>query len=276
MITRRQILSRATAGALGTAFSLPFAARTAVADATGASARIEVLPGWRMPSGRHIAALSITLAPGWKTYWRAPGDAGIPAQFDWSGSSNLADVAVHWPVPQVFDQNGMTTVGYHDYLVLPVELTPRSPDRPILLSASIDMGVCRDICVPVTMAFAGTLPAAAARQDARISAALADRPMTRSEAGVRAVECAVAPAARGLNVTATVTMPDLGGQEFAVIELPGAPAWVSEARVRRTGATLTASVDIVPERGNALALNRSDLRITVLGRTGAVDIRGCR
>ncbi|MFY8145805.1 MAG: protein-disulfide reductase DsbD domain-containing protein, partial [Rhodobacter sp.] len=57
----------------------------------------EVLPGWRTEQGTHMAALRLTLAPGWKTYWRSPGDAGIPPLFNWSGSQNLSGVRVHWP-----------------------------------------------------------------------------------------------------------------------------------------------------------------------------------
>ncbi|MCX8508161.1 MAG: protein-disulfide reductase DsbD family protein, partial [Rhodobacteraceae bacterium] len=51
--------------------------------------KAEILPGWRTESGSQMAALRLTMAPGWKTYWRAPGDAGIPPRFDWTGSANL-------------------------------------------------------------------------------------------------------------------------------------------------------------------------------------------
>src|SRR6056297_2127380 len=73
---------------------------------------VSVLPGWQMSDGRHMAALRFSREDGWKTYWRAPGDAGIPPRFDWSGSGNLARVALHWPAPKVFDSYGLRTVGY--------------------------------------------------------------------------------------------------------------------------------------------------------------------
>ena len=66
-------------------------------------ARAEISPGWR-EGYSHVAGLTIRLAPGWKTYWRAPGDAGIPPSFNWSGSKNVADVRVQFPVPEVFSQ----------------------------------------------------------------------------------------------------------------------------------------------------------------------------
>ncbi|MEL7014329.1 MAG: protein-disulfide reductase DsbD domain-containing protein, partial [Pseudomonadota bacterium] len=58
-----------------------------------------LLTGWRAADGSHIAALQIDLAPGWTTYWRAPGDAGIPPYFDWHASENLSSVDVEWPSP---------------------------------------------------------------------------------------------------------------------------------------------------------------------------------
>ena len=54
-----------------------------------------LLPGWQIEGGGQMAALQLTLAPGWKTYWRSPGDAGIPPSFDWSGSQNVKSVRIH-------------------------------------------------------------------------------------------------------------------------------------------------------------------------------------
>ena len=60
-------------------------------------AHADLLTGWRLEDGRHAAAIRIRLDPGWKTYWRAPGDGGIPPSFDWQGARNLAGWSVHWP-----------------------------------------------------------------------------------------------------------------------------------------------------------------------------------
>ena len=78
-------------------------------DAAGGQAAVGTLDGWRQPDGSRLAAVEIRLAPGWHTYWRVPGDAGIPPSFDWSGSSNLASVAYEWPRPEIFDSFGMRT-----------------------------------------------------------------------------------------------------------------------------------------------------------------------
>lgn len=117
-------------------------------------AEAQLLPGWQTGDGRRVAALKLVLEPGWKTYWRSPGDAGVPPLFDWSGSENLAGVTFHWPRPDVFESAGMRTLGYHDVMVLPFEARPVRADQPISLSATVDLGVCEDICVPVHLEIA--------------------------------------------------------------------------------------------------------------------------
>jgi DsbC/DsbD-like thiol-disulfide interchange protein len=236
--------------------------------------RVEVLDGGAAADGTHRAGLRLTLAPGWKTYWRAPGDAGIPPQFDWRGSGNVGALAITWPTPKVFDQNGLTSVGYADQVVLPLTITPRAAGAPLRLRGELDIGVCKDVCVPAQLRFDAALDPAAARSPA-ITAALAQRPFTAAEAGVASVTCALAPAPGGLRIEARIAMPHAGGREFTVIE-PGDPAiWASETETRREGDTLIARGELAHVSGGGFALDRSALRITVLGTSRAVDIRGC-
>jgi len=238
-------------------------------------ANIEILPGWRTETGTYMTALRVTLAPGWKTYWRAPGDAGIPPRFDWEGSRNLSAVRFHWPAPSVFESNGMRTVGYKNELILPIELTPRTQGKDIALRAEVELGVCEDICVPMQVKVSADLKGAGA-SDARIKGAMAARPSTGKEAGLRGVKCGVEPISDGLRLTAHVDMPSLGRDEIAVFELTDQTIWVSEASVARSGRTLTATSDMVPPNSAPFLLDRSKVRITVIGASGqAVDIMGC-
>ncbi|GGL56464.1 protein-disulfide reductase DsbD domain-containing protein [Wenxinia marina] len=232
--------------------------------------RLEVLPGWDTAEGTHMAALRLRLAPGWKTYWRAPGDAGIPPLFDWSGSANVAAAEVHWPVPDVFEQNGMRSIGYAGDVVLPLELTPARPGEAIRLQGVIDIGVCHDICVPAQLAFTAELPRPGARNGA-IVAALVDRPLSGAEAGLTAHSCRVRPSAEGLDVTATLALPPVGPAEDVVIEVGDPGAWVSEPDARREGGALVAEAEV---RGAAM-LDRSAMTITVLAGGSAVQIDGC-
>ncbi len=236
--------------------------------------QVDILPGWRTDHGTHMAGIRFTLAPGWKTYWRAPGDAGIPPLFDWTGSQNVAGAEFHWPVPHVFDQNGMRSIGYSDQFVLPVEIVPGRPDEAVVLGGEVEFGVCRDICIPVRLELSASLEAGMGRDPALV-AALVDRPLTAAEAQVTQAHCAIAPSENGLSITATLALPYSGGPENVVIE-PGRPGvWVSEPSVTREGDMLIASAQMVHVSGTGFAVDRSQLRITVLGRNMAVDVRGC-
>ncbi|HVH02926.1 MAG TPA: protein-disulfide reductase DsbD domain-containing protein, partial [Amaricoccus sp.] len=182
---------RLTASALVLALlaALPAAAQIA----PWAVVSVDLLDGWREPDGSRLAALEIVLAPGWHTYWRVPGAAGIPPRFDWSGSANLASVAYEWPRPAVFERFGLRSFGFADRLVLPLRLRPRDASAPVDLALAVDFGVCDDICMPASAELAGRIaPDTPEEGRARIEAALADRPRSAGEAGVAAVACGLA------------------------------------------------------------------------------------
>ena len=235
---------------------------------------LEILPGWDTPQGTRIVGLQFTLAPGWKTYWRAPGDAGIPPLFDWTGSLNIAGADFHWPTPLVFDQAGMRSIGYADRVVIPVEILPGSPGQPQHIAGAVEIGVCDDICVPVRLTFAADL-LPGGRRDPGIVAAMVDQPMPADRAGVQGVTCTAEPTEDGLRLTAHLTLPATGAPEVVVIEVGDPAVWVSESATNRMGDVLTAEVKMIHVRGGAIALDRSTLRFTVLGSDRAVDITGC-
>lgn len=235
-----------------------------------------LLPGWRAGDGTHVAALRIELHPGWKTYWRAPGDVGIPPSFDWRGSDNLRGVAVEWPTPRPISQGeGMMTIGYRDHVTLPLRVLPVDPSRPVHLSGRIEMGICRDVCVPVALKVAQDLSPDLSRRDPVIAAALAQRPYSAKEAGVGRVSCQVTPLRDGLGLLAEIDLKRMGRDEMAVIESDDPNLWIAPVQVHRNGGRLVLETRVQHVAGHAFALNRSGVRITVLSRGGAVDIRGC-
>lgn len=241
----------------------------------GTPVTAEILPGWVKADGTRVAAIRFALAPGWKTYWRAPGDAGIPPQFDWSASDNLGGVGITWPAPKVFREDGILTIGYKHELVLPVTLAPRQDGKPMHVNATLDIGVCSDICVPQRLEISAVLDDTNGTPTPAIAAALAARAYSGSEAGVRSATCALRPTAGGLEIETRLDMPPTGTRELVVIE-PGQPGlWASETESTRSGRTLTATGDLSALAGGAIAIDRSAIIITVLGDRQAVEIRGC-
>ncbi len=232
-----------------------------------------LLSGWQTDSGTRMAALELALAPGWKTYWRSPGEAGIPPSFDFSASRNVRSVAFHWPRPSVFDLNGVTTIGYHDHLVLPIEVTPLDPAMPVTLRATVDLGVCKDICLPASVTL--TTDLARDTDAAPIRAALSDMPTPAKAAGLTGIGCTLDPISDGLRLTAAMALPDQGSPETVVFETATNGVWVSPATATRSGPTLTATADLVPPDGAPFALDRAGVTVTVIAENSAVEVKGC-
>lgn len=233
-----------------------------------------MLPGWTQDNGQHMAALKLALQPDWKTYWRAPGSGGIPPLFDWTGSQNLAEVRIIWPRPMVFDAGGVTSVGYHDAMILPLAVTAMDPSKPVVLNGSVTLGICKDICIPVTLDLQTDLPNLTA-PDPVIMAALADHPISADLAGVTQVQCSAHPILDGLRVTAQVSMPHLDSADYMVLEHDDPRIWISDAEISQSGDQITAVVDMVPPMGKPFDLDGNALLLTVLGTNRAVELRGC-
>jgi DsbC/DsbD-like thiol-disulfide interchange protein len=108
------------------------------------------------------AGILVELEPDWKTYWRMPGDSGIPPQFDWAGSENSAAIEVGFPVPRRFNDAGGETIGYHDEVVFPVFVKPEKLDAAVSLQLNMFFAVCKDVCIPAKAKAEAALGASAA------------------------------------------------------------------------------------------------------------------
>lgn len=232
-------------------------------------AEVQVIPGWRKTDGTHVAGVSVRVAKGWRTYWRAPGDSGIPPSFNWSGSKNLSGATVYYPVPQVFEYYGLRSVGYKDQVTFPVYFRPTDPNKPVYLNAEIEIGVCDDVCVPVTLAVDAELPVKG--KEAKIL-----KQILRNQPRVAgSMRCRIEPIADGIRLVTEGRVRAIGANEFAVIESGMQGVWVSEAVLSRKGNILRAEVEMVPPTAQPFALSRSDVRMTVLADGKAVELKGC-
>jgi DsbC/DsbD-like thiol-disulfide interchange protein len=120
------------------------------------NARVRMLAGppALKTSKSYLAGVEITLGEGWKTYWRMPGDAGVPPNFNWAGSTNVASVEVRYPAPFRLHEPGAETIGYKNSVLFPIEVVPMDAGRPVDLALTVEFGVCREICIPAEAKFA--------------------------------------------------------------------------------------------------------------------------
>ena len=96
------------------------------------------------------AGVEIRLDPGWKTYWRDPGDSGVPPTLDFAGSDNVNLVTVLWPVPERFpDGAGGNSIGYMDHIIFPLRVIPKDAAKPPSVHLKLAYAVCANLCMPV-------------------------------------------------------------------------------------------------------------------------------
>jgi DsbC/DsbD-like thiol-disulfide interchange protein len=122
------------------------------------------------------AGIEIKMQPGWKTYWRYPGDSGVPPHFDFSGSENLKTATVLYPAPHLFTDETGQSLGYKDRIIFPLVISPQQPGKPVRLRLKADYAVCEKLCVPAEGRAELTLTPGASSQDPALAAAEARVP----------------------------------------------------------------------------------------------------
>jgi DsbC/DsbD-like thiol-disulfide interchange protein len=141
-----------TAAALGLAGVLPARAQDASAWQKEAHAATRLLAGTAFKTADVTAlraGIEITLDSGWKTYWRYPGDSGVPPSFDFTGSDNVKSAQVEFPAPERFsDEAGGNSIGYMGDVILPLRVVPADADRPVALHVKVNYAACGTLCVP--------------------------------------------------------------------------------------------------------------------------------
>lgn len=260
----------------------------ATSPALSSAAQAEMLSPWssagatsaRLVAGAADAGaltggVEIRLAPGSKTYWRYPGDSGIPPHFDWSGSGNVGAVEVLWPAPVRFDDGGSASIGYKSDLVIPFRVTPREAGKPVELRLTLDFAICGKICQPASAVLTLDVPAeGAAPSPPSLVAALASvpRPAALGAAGSPAI--AVAELHKGADGASIRVETQVGDASRADLFVEGPNEdWALPLPSRETGpdgrTTFVLPLDGVP-KGADIASAR--LRFTLIDGERAIEV----
>ena len=219
-----------------------------------------------------MAGVQLRMNPEWKTYWKNPGDSGVPPSFDWSGSTNLKHAEVLYPAPHRFADGGGTSIGYDDEIVFPIEITPVRAGEPVILKLTFDYGLCKDLCIPNQVSLGLTLGANAGKGDAALIETFLTRVPKSAAPGVlpevKSVEAKFAGKASELIVDTAfaqgATGTDLfidGGDVFVPVPRPVGP--LSDGRQRFAVAFASPA--------EAAAIKGKPLKLTLVSDQGSTD-----
>jgi DsbC/DsbD-like thiol-disulfide interchange protein len=215
--------------------------------------------------GAGQAGFQVKLAPGAITYWREPGESGVPPTFDFSGSVNLARAEVGFPAPKrIAEPDGSEAFGYSEGVVFPLHIEAKDPSQPVTLAMGVSYAVCEKICLPARASLSLTLAAGASSPfAAEIEAARAKVP-GKEDATAFGAELAAIDARNW-----TLCVPaQAGGTRDLFVEPP--EGWWIETKPT----ALTPGHDCF-----ALALRQApadaafpvSVRVTITGGAGAVE-----
>ncbi|MCB8839161.1 protein-disulfide reductase DsbD domain-containing protein [Aurantimonas sp. VKM B-3413] len=163
---------------------------------------VELLREAPSADGSVRGALMIDLAPGWKTYWIDPGAAGIPPTIDFSATKGLEDAELRLPAPHRFGEGFARSNGYDAPLAAAFTLTPRKGETLGPITASVMLGVCHDICIPVQ----ATLTADDANAQTGVESAFSALPKANGEIGT------IDPAITAASADALTIRVDVAGK----------------------------------------------------------------
>src|SRR4029079_10904988 len=198
-----------------------------------------------------VAGVQLRMDPGWKTYWKNPGDSGVPPGFDWSGSKNLKQAELLYPAPHSFADASGTAIGYEDEVVFPLKLTPEREGEPIELKLAFSYGLCKNLCVPNDVSLALALSPEISNGDAALIDSFIARVPKPGKEGLL-------PQVSGVEATLAADPPELLGDD------PFPPG--------RADAALAVGADLPPgATSTALFIDGGDVFIPVTKPLGPLE-----
>ena len=117
----------------------------------GANSRARLLAAGAPESGIYRAGIEIELKSGAHTYWRDPGDAGVPPTISFEGSRNVKQATLRFPAPSRIDEGRLTVYGYRNSLILPIDIVPQDIKAPVHLNLRFTYAACDKICIPAEL-----------------------------------------------------------------------------------------------------------------------------
>jgi len=208
-----------------------------------ANSRARLLAAGAPETGLYRAGIEIELNSGAHTYWRDPGDAGVPPVISFDGSRNVKSAHLRFPAPSRIDEGGLTVYGYRNNLILPIEITPQDLKAPVHLSVHFTYAACQKICIPAELVGAITLAPDTPKstQAQRLAQAIRLLP-TQTEA--RELNLAAKPVSGSPKPAWRIDVRP----GFVDLFAEGPTGWTFDSKAEKSGFAVT--TDVLPENWN--------------------------
>ncbi|WP_421724581.1 protein-disulfide reductase DsbD domain-containing protein [Bauldia sp.] len=222
--------------------------------------------------GRVEGVLEMELASGWKTYWRTPGAAGIAPVMDFSGSSNVSDVTVKFPVPHRFDDGYAISNVYDGRVLFPLDVAVGDPAQPVDLDLSLYVGVCEVVCIPERFEVSLAVPTGVSDPTVmRAVAEAAEKLPGEPEPGVLAAERIIRDGGtdKRPRYRVTVLVP---AAEAAEVYIEGPADWYAAVPEMIAADSGKADYHVTFDRlGAKTALEEAQFRVTIVTPDRAIE-----
>ena len=224
-----------------------------------------------------LYALFIKMKKNWKTYWKYPGDSGFSPEFKIIESNNLKKIAISWPTPKVFFENGSVINGYKEELILPIFFYKEKSSKKIDFKLNFLMGFCDDICIPIKFIISSKNALKANElKNKLVSNSLEKMPQDLSNSK-NLIECEVKKINKKMKLLSKFDSNFFSNNhsiDQLILEYLDGQIWFSE--ISKTNERFEFLSTINSFEDNNFFLDKSKIEYTIITRSGGFQQKGCK
>jgi len=235
----------------------------------------KITDGWIEKDQKLIFGLKIDLNKNWKTYWRLPGNAGLEPLFTFDKSENVFAAKIMWPSPIIFGEDNLWSIGYKDSVLLPLEVTPIDTSKPIKLEIQADIGLCEDVCIPVTLNVSYFATPGQNQENYEILGAILSEPIKSDDIGFQSPQCIIKNGELIMEFNEKNVKTGIENIELFVIEVGSSVFYVNSKKAYVFDDRITVSTKNSVETELPGVISRERIKTTIIGSNQSLEFVGC-
>ncbi len=235
----------------------------------------KITDGWIEKDQKLIFGLKIDLNKNWKTYWRLPGNAGLKPLFTFDKSENVLAAKIIWPSPIIFGEENLSSIGYKDSVLLPLEVTPIDTSKPIKLEIQANIGLCEDVCIPVTLNVSYFATPGQNQENYEILGAILSEPIKSDDIGFQPPQCIIKNGELIMEFNEKNVKTGIENIELFVIEVGSSVFYINSKKAYVFDDRITVSTKNSVETELPGVISRETIKTTIIGSNQSIEFVGC-